>query len=72
MTNKVLDAPENAKPESRYIGSRAGPEERRLIDLAAASEGETRSQFILTASKERARAILAAKFPAALESLGAA
>lgn len=66
MAYKLPDADENAKPDSRYIGSRAEPEEKRLIDTAAAQVGESRAKFVLEASKARAREVLAAKLPAAL------
>jgi uncharacterized protein (DUF1778 family) len=67
MAHKLPETGENAR-ESRYIGSRAEPEERRLIDLAAAQEGKSRAAFVLEASKERARQVLAEKLPAALET----
>ena len=66
MASKLQDAGENARAEPRFIGSRAEPEDLRLIDTAAAQVGESRSKFVLDASKARAREVLAAKLPAAL------
>ena len=66
MASKLPETDENARPDSRYIGSRAEPKELRLIDTAAAQMGESRSRFVLEASKARAREVLAEKLPAAL------
>jgi len=65
MTSANLPAESDA--DKQLMGGYAGPVERRIVSLAAVEANESRSQFIVLASVERAVAVLREKNPSALD-----
>lgn len=55
---KVSPVNDECKGNWPVVGGRIRPEDRRLIDIAAASTGVKRGEFIVTAAVARAREVL--------------
>ncbi len=64
MTSANL--PADSKADKELMGGYADEVDRRIVSLAAVEARESRSQFIVTASVDRALLVLREKNPSAL------